>query len=134
MILLELLFLAAGFALLIKGADFLVDGAGSIARRAGVRDIVIGLTVVAFGTSAPELVVNVFAAAGGNTALAVGNIIGSNIANILLILGASAAIYPLAVHKGTVWKEIPFTLLAALAVFFLLNDALRERPKTTGLC
>jgi cation:H+ antiporter len=114
--------LIVGFALLIKGADFLVDGASSIARGLNVSDLVIGLTVVAFGTSTPELFVNIIATLKGNTDIAVGNVLGSNIANILLILGVSSVIYPLTVGKGTVWKEIPFSLLAALILGILAND------------
>ena len=119
--------LAAGFILLIKGADFLVDGASSIARRLNVSDLVIGLTVVAFGTSTPELVVNIIAGAKGNTDIAIGNVLGSNIANVFLVLGISAVIYPLAVSKGTVWKEIPFSLLAAIVLAFLVNDQLIDK-------
>ena len=104
------LLLIAGFVLLIKGADFLVNGASSLARRFNVSDLVIGLTIVAFGTSTPELFVNIFASFKGNTDIAIGNVLGSNIANIFLILGVSAVIYPLTVTKGTVWKEIPFSL------------------------
>src|SRR3989338_2824494 len=95
-----------GFVFLIKGANFLVDGASSLARRLKVTDLVIGLTIVAFGTSTPEFFVNLFAAFEGTTDIAIGNIIGSNIANIMLILGIAAMIYPLQVTKGTVWKEI----------------------------
>lgn len=98
---------AIGFLMVIKGANFLVDGASGIARILKVSDLVIGLTVVAFGTSFPELSVNIFASIGANTGIAIGNILGSNIFNILLILGVSAIIYPLKVSKGTVWKEIP---------------------------
>jgi len=79
--------LIVGFILLIKGADFLVSGASSIARRFNVSDLVIGLTIVAFGTSTPELFVNIFASIKGNTDIAIGNVLGSNIANIFLILG-----------------------------------------------
>ena len=93
-----------GFFILIKGADWLVDGASSIAKKLKVSDLVIGLTVVAFGTSAPEFFVNMFAAVQSTTDLAIGNIVGSNIANILLILGISGLIYSLTVSKGTVWK------------------------------
>jgi cation:H+ antiporter len=118
------LLLAAGFILLIKGADLLVDGAASIARKLKVSDISIGLTIVAFGTSMPELVVNIFASAQGNPDIAIGNILGSNIANIFLILGISAIIYPLTVKKNTVWKEIPFSLLAAIVVGILASDML----------
>jgi cation:H+ antiporter len=95
--------LIIGFVLLIKGASFLVDGASSLGRRLNVSDLVIGLTVVAFGTSAPELFVNIFASFKGNTDIAIGNILGSNIVNIFLILGISAVIFPLAVSKGTIW-------------------------------
>jgi len=111
-----------GFVALIKGADFLVAGASSLAARYGVSALVIGLTIVAFGTSAPELMVNLLASYNGNTDIAIGNILGSNIANILLILGVSAIVYPLAVGSGTVWKEIPFALLAVVAVSFMAND------------
>ncbi len=113
-----------GFILLIKGADLLVDGSASVARKLKISDISIGLTVVAFGTSMPELVVNIFASFQNNPDIAIGNILGSNIANILLILGISAIIYPLTVKKNTIWKEIPFSLLAALVLGILASDAL----------
>lgn len=122
-----------GFAVLIKGADLLVDGAASIAKKLKIPAIVIGLTIVAFGTSAPELVVNIFASAQGNTGLAIGNILGSNIANILLILGISSIIFPLAVKKNTTWKEIPLSLLAALVVGILANDFLIDKTGTSVL-
>lgn len=121
---LEYALFAIGFALLVKGADFLVDGAASIARKINVSDLVIGLTVVAFGTSTPELTVNVLSSFYGTSDIAVGNILGSNIANILLILGISAMIFPLKVTQGTIWKEIPLSLLAAVMVFVLASDAL----------
>jgi len=111
-----------GFAVIIKGADFLVDGSSSIARRFRVSELVIGLTVVAFGTSTPELFVNIVASLKGNSEIAIGNILGSNIANILLILGISSIICPLSVTKGTVWKEIPFSLLAAIVLGMMAND------------
>lgn len=112
-----------GFILLIKGADFLVSGASSLAARMGVSPLVIGLTIVAFGTSAPELMVNLLASLHGQTDIAIGNILGSNIANILLILGMAAVVYPLTVGKGTVWKEIPLAFLAVVAVGLMANDA-----------
>ncbi|MDQ5938314.1 MAG: Sodium:proton exchanger [Patescibacteria group bacterium] len=115
-----------GFVLLIKGADWLVDGASSIARKLKISNIVIGLTIVAFGTSAPELIVNIMASIRGNSDIAIGNVVGSNIANILLILGISAIIFPLAVKKGTVYKEIPLSLLAVLALWFMANDILLD--------
>jgi cation:H+ antiporter len=110
-----------GFALLIKGADLMVDGASSIAHRLGISALAIGLSVVAFGTSLPELIVNILASYGGNKELALGNILGSNIANILLILGITAMIHPLAVSRGTVWKEIPLSLLAVLVLIVMIS-------------
>lgn len=111
-----------GFVALIKGADWLVAGASSLAQRLGVSALVIGLTIVAFGTSAPELVVNLLSVMGGNTEIAIGNVVGSNIVNILLILGIAAVIYPLSVKNGTVYKEIPFALLAIMVVAVMVND------------
>lgn len=125
--------LIIGFIILIKGADLLVEGASSIAQKLNVSDLVIGLTVVAFGTSAPEMFVNVFASIEGNSNIAIGNILGSSIANIFLILGVSAMIYPLAVKNNTVWKEIPFSLLAALILGILANDYLIDHKASSEL-
>ena len=122
-----------GFVFLIKGADLLVDGAASIARSLRVSDLVIGLTVVAFGTSTPELFVNLIASFKGNTDIAIGNVLGSNTANILLILGISSIIYPLSVAKGTVWKEIPFSLLAAVVLVFAANDQILDKAAVSVL-
>lgn len=116
-----------GFVLLIKGADLLVDGASSFAKKLKIPTIVIGLTIVAFGTSMPELIVNIFASAKGQVDLAFGNVIGSNISNILLILGLSAIIYPLVVKRNTTFKEIPLTVLAVVAVGVLANDFLIDK-------
>ncbi|HET6426979.1 MAG TPA: calcium/sodium antiporter [Phycisphaerae bacterium] len=115
--------LAGGVALLIVGADLLVRGAGSLAKRLSVSGIAIGLTLVAFGTSAPELAVNVFASAEGRNDIVFGNIVGSNIFNLLLILGVSGLIYPLSLSRNTVWKEIPFSLLSALVLLLLVSDS-----------
>ena len=120
--LLACLFLVAGLALLVKGADWLVDGAAALARRLHVSDLAVGLTVVAFGTSTPELFVNLDAAFRNAPDIAIGNILGSNIANILLILGLAAVLVPLSVTRSTTWKEIPFSLLAALILAVLAND------------
>lgn len=125
------LLLAAGFLPLIYGANLLVDSASSLARRFNIPNIVIGLTIVAFGTSAPELVVNVFSAVSGNTGLALGNVIGSNIFNIAAILGISAMVYPLAVKSGTTWIEIPLALLAGLLVFLVANDQLIDQADSS---
>ncbi len=113
-----------GLVFVVKGADFLVDGASSLAKRFNIPEIVIGLTIVAFGTSAPELVVNIFSSLspspGGNE-LALGNIIGSNIFNVLLILGIAGVIFPLTVLRNTVWKEIPLSLGAVVLLYVFAN-------------
>lgn len=127
------LFLIIGFILLIKGADVLVEGATSLARKFKVSDLVIGLTIVAFGTSAPELFVNISSSIRGNPAIAIGNILGSNIANIFLVLGLAALIRPLGVGRGTVWKEIPFMLFASLLLGLLANDIIFFRADTSSL-
>lgn len=124
MLFLSILSLVGGLALLIKGADWLVEGGSSLARRLGMSDLMIGLTIVAFGTSMPELVVNILSSVQGANDLAIGNIVGSNISNILLILGVGAIIAPIHVQHSTVTKEIPFSLLAALMVFTMANDRL----------
>lgn len=132
-IMFQYILLVIGFILLIKGADLLVDGASSVARRLNISDLVIGLTIVAFGTSTPELFVNIFASIRGNPEIAIGNILGSNICNILLILGVSAIIFPLAVGRGTVWKEIPLSLLAALLLGVMANDRLIDKGDISAL-
>lgn len=117
-----ILLLIFGLVVLILGAEGLVRGASSISKKLGIPPIVIGLTIVAFGTSAPELIVNLFSALSGSTDLAMGNVIGSNISNILLVLGVSALFINLKVNKNTVWREIPFSFLAVLVIFFMTND------------
>ena len=129
----QYILLVTGFVILIKGADLLVDGASSVARRLHVSDLVIGLTIVAFGTSTPELFVNIFASIRGTPEIAIGNVLGSNICNILLILGISAIIFPLVVGKGTVWKEIPLSLLAALLLGLMANDRLIDKSDISAL-
>lgn len=119
---LNLLFLLVGFVPLIIGANKLVDGASSLAKRYNIPNIVIGLTIVAFGTSAPELIVNIFASINRNSDIALGNIVGSNIFNILGILGISAFIYPLAVKTNTTWIEVPLCMLSAIVVLIMAND------------
>ncbi len=114
--------LLVGLYLLYKSGDYLVEGAASIAKRLNVSNIVIGLTIVSFGTSAPEFIVNLIASFRGSSDLAIGNVLGSNLSNILLILGLTAIIYPLRVKKGTTWKEIPFTLMSVLVLAIMLND------------
>ncbi|MBT4071942.1 MAG: calcium/sodium antiporter [Candidatus Magasanikbacteria bacterium] len=118
--------LIVGLVILIAGAEYLVRGSSSMARKMGLSTIVIGLTVVAFGTSAPEFVVNLMSAAKGSTDLAIGNIVGSNLANILLILGIGATIKTLKVKEGTTFKEIPFALLAIATLAVMGNDVFFE--------
>tara|TARA_Y100000310_G_C20696023_1_gene825808 strand:- start:2713 stop:3660 length:948 start_codon:yes stop_codon:yes gene_type:complete len=120
----EYLLLLLGFILLIKGAQYFIDGASYLAKRLGISPLIIGLTVVAFGTSMPEFIINIFSAIEGSTEIALGNIIGSNISNTLLILGISAIFVPLLVHKSTVWNEIPLSLFATVLLFLLINDSL----------
>lgn len=129
----EYLLLLVGFVFLIVGADILVSGAASIARRFGIPPLVIGLTIVAFGTSAPELFINVTASLKGSAGIAFGNIVGSNIANILLILGVAVMIRPLEVQKTTVKKEIPLVSLASIVLFVLANDALIEKESFSAI-
>ena len=114
--------LVTGFLLLVKGADWLVKGASSLAKRFGISEIIIGLTIVAFGTSAPELVVNTVASTEKLNNLVLGNVLGSNNFNLLLILGITALIKPLNVKLSTIKKEIPFSLFAGLLLWFLILD------------
>ncbi len=123
MILNSALFLL-GLIFLVKGADIMIDGSSSIAKRYGISTFVIGLTIIAFGTSMPELIVTLIAGIEKSSGIALGNIIGSNISNTLLILGTSALISPLIVRKNTLYKEIPFLLLSILVVGVLANDSL----------
>lgn len=110
-----------GFVALIKGADMLVEGASSLAKGFGISDLVVGLTIVSLGTSMPELIVTMMATIQGNAEVGVGNILGSNIANILLILGVTVLLVPINVQKTTVFSEIPFSIIAALLVGFVAN-------------
>jgi cation:H+ antiporter len=127
---LTLILFFIGFIIILKGADLLVSGASSIAARFGIPDIIVGLTIVSFGTSMPELSVSILASLNGHTDLAIGNILGSNIANVLLVLGVTAMITPLPVKSATVLSEIPFSLMAAILVGFLANAALFSSPTT----
>lgn len=115
-----------GLLLIIKGADWLTDGASDIARRFNVSSLVIGLTIVAFGTSAPELVVSVISAVKGQTDLAIGNVVGSNIFNSLAIVGATALICPVACSKGNIRYDVPLCLLASIVLFVMANDTLLD--------
>ena len=121
-ILLQILMLVGGFVLLIKGADILVSGASSIAANFKVSKMLIGLTIVAFGTSAPELAVSISSLANGTTDMLLGNVFGSNIMNILLLIGIGALICPIIVKRDTVIKEIPILLLISSALVVLYLD------------
>ncbi len=123
---LAIVLFVVSLTVVVKGADYFVRGAASIAAKLGISPFVVGLTIVAIGTSAPEVVVNVLAAYKGATALSVGNILGSNIVNVTIGLGLAALITPLAIKKQTVWKEIPFVLLASVLVLVLGSDCLVE--------
>ena len=119
---LAIVLLIVGFVVLILGADWLVDGATSVGIRAKLSPLIIGLTIVAFGTSLPELIINVFSCARGSSGLAIGNIVGSNIMNILLILGVASIIYPIDVSRISIKRDIPVGFLATAALFLMAND------------
>jgi cation:H+ antiporter len=125
---LQAFILIAGLLLLVKGADWLVDGASVLAKKYKISDLAIGLTIVAFGTSAPELVVNCVASMGGYPDIVYGNVIGSNNFNLFIILGIAGLITPLAVQSSSVWKEIPFSLLAAIILLILVNNYFSNEP------
>jgi len=128
-----IVFIIVGLIILISGAEGLVRGSGSIAKKLKIPSLVIGLTIVAFGTSAPELIVNIFAALKGSQDIAIGNIVGSNIFNIFLILGLSAIVYPLSVKNSTIWKEIPFALLAVILLYVMGNDSYIDKTGYNAL-
>jgi cation:H+ antiporter len=121
MLIINILLIILGMVLLIKGGDILVDGASSLARRFKISELAIGLTIVAFGTSSPELVVSLSAAIGSHSEISLGNVIGSNNFNLFCILGITGLIAPIAVQKNTINVEIPYSLLAAIVLFLLGN-------------
>ncbi|NBJ67964.1 MULTISPECIES: calcium/sodium antiporter [Clostridia] len=118
--------LIIGFGLLIKGADFFVDGSSNIARLLRIPPILIGLTIVAFGTSSPEATVSIIAAIQGNADVSMGNVIGSNIFNLTLVVGIATILFPMKVENETIRKEIPFTLLASVALLILISDTVLQ--------
>lgn len=121
-----IIWLIISLALILVGANILTDGSSAIAKRMGVSDLIIGLTVVAFGTSAPELVISVVSAVNSNTSIAVGNVVGSNILNILLILGATALIRPITVKKSVMTNEIPMVVLSSLILLVFGYSAILD--------
>lgn len=128
----QILLLLVGLALIVFGADWLVDGASSIARRAGISEFVIGLTIVGFGTSCPELVVSLTGAIAGNADISVGNVVGSNIFNTLLILGLTAAIMPVIVTESNRRRDIPVTAVVT-ALLVALWYFTREISRIAGI-
>ncbi|MGM1055521.1 MAG: calcium/sodium antiporter [Bacteroidota bacterium] len=122
--LIPILLLIAGLTILIFGANYMVEGASALAKKFNISNLAIGLTVVAFGTSAPELVVNTFAAVQGHQDIVFGNVLGSNNFNLFIILGITGLITPLVVQSSTAWKEIPISFVAILVLFILVNDIL----------
>lgn len=122
MIFLQIFILVAGFAFLVKGADFFVDGASSIAKALKIPAVVIGLTIVSFGTSLPELAVSVTSAIENAEGIAIGNVIGSNIVNLMLVAGCAAAISPMKMEKSLMKKDFPFSILITAALFVMLAD------------
>ncbi|WP_262921896.1 MULTISPECIES: calcium/sodium antiporter [unclassified Arenibacter] len=122
MIIISSLLLLVGFTALIAGANWLVDGASSLARENKISDLAIGLTIVAFGTSAPELIVNSVASFNGHSDIVLGNVIGSNNFNLFIILGIAGLVYPITVQSSTAWREIPISLLITLLFLVLAND------------
>ena len=119
-----MLLVILGLILVLKGADLFVDSASALAQRFNISELAIGLTIVAFGTSAPEFVVNVFASVQNHQEIVLANILGSNNFNVFIILGLAGIITPLSVHSNTAWKEIPFLLFTSFLLMFLLNNPL----------
>ena len=129
----QLAILIAGFTLLVKGADLFVDGASGIAKKFGISELIIGLTIVAMGTSAPEAAVSIAAATKGSAGISIGNVIGSNIMNVFIILGVVAAIVPLKIERSTVRYEMPFTIIVTVLFVMLGRDGLITRLDGTIL-
>ena len=123
---LDTLLLIGGLALILLGANGLTDGSAAVAKRFRISDLVIGLTIVAFGTSAPELVISVMSALNGSAEMAIGNVVGSNIFNVLMIVGCTALVLPIKVGDGTMSKEIPLVILASLVLFVCANDVMLD--------
>lgn len=123
----QLAILIVGFTVLVKGADLFVDGASGIAKKFGISELIIGLTIVAMGTSAPEAAVSIAAATKGSAGISIGNVIGSNIMNIFIILGVVAAIVPLKIERSTIRYEMPFTIIVTVLFVLMGKDGLITR-------
>lgn len=133
MIMVEILLLGIGFAMLVKGADWFVEGTSGIARKLGIPQLVVGLTIVAMGTSAPEAAVSITAALKENASIAIGNVVGSNILNILIILGITAVITAVAIQKSTLVIEIPYMLVVTVVLIVMGLDGMVSRWEGAGL-
>ncbi len=129
----NVLFLFGGIFLILFSANWLVDGASALAKKFGISDMIVGLTIVSFGTSTPELAISIFSALKGTTDIAIGNILGSNISNILLVLGVSSIIFPISIQLNTKWKEIPFSLLAIVVLSIMANRIFIESSPTVNI-
>lgn len=123
---LDTLLLIGGLALILLGANGLTDGSAAVAKRFRISDLVIGLTIVAFGTSAPELVISVLSALNGSAEMAIGNVVGSNTFNVLMIVGCTALVLPIKIGNGIMSKEIPLVILASLVLFVCANDVMLD--------
>lgn len=123
---LDTIFLIGGLVMILLGANGLTDGAAAVAKRFNISDLVIGLTIVAFGTSAPELVISTMAALGGSADMAIGNVMGSNAFNVLMIIGVTAMVLPIKVGEGILSKEIPLVILASFVLAVCANDILLD--------
>lgn len=132
MILIQILFLIVGFTMLVKGADYFVEGASGIARKFGIPQLVVGLTIVAMGTSMPEAAVSITAALKGSADICIGNVVGSNILNILIILGITALITSLFVQKSTIQYEIPYMLMITV-ILILLGNTEKQITRLEGI-
>ena len=124
--LLNIIYLIIGLVLILVGANILTDGASALAKKWGMSDLIVGLTIVAFGTSAPELVISIMSAAEGNSGIAVGNVVGSNIFNICAIIGITALVTPVKVSKGIMRTDIPLVILSALVLLVMGNNILLD--------
>lgn len=129
----NIVLLIGGLLLILAGANALTDGAASVAKRFNISSLVIGLTIIAFGTSAPELTVSIVSALKGSADMAIGNVVGSNIFNTLMIVGCTAAIVPISMNKGTLSKEIPLCILASVVLFICANDVLINGAATNTI-
>lgn len=130
---LDIIYLILGLLLILFGANWLTDGASAVARRIGISDLIVGLTVVAFGTSAPELAISVISAIGGSGELAIGNAVGSNIFNILVIIGITAMVRPIVVERSIMVNEIPLVILSSAVILIMGNSPLLDGAQTAIL-